>query len=67
MPQLRSSNINNAEYNPETRQLQIVFKGGSAYTYADVDQTTYDGLITAPSPGSYFAQKIRDNFKYTKG
>ena len=67
MPQLRSSNLNSADYDEETRTLTIVFKGGSVYTYADVDQGTYDGLLAAPSPGKYLAQNIKDVFSPTKG
>ncbi len=44
-----------------------MFKGGSTYDYAGVDQGTYDGLITATSPGKYFAEHIKDKFTYTKG
>jgi hypothetical protein len=67
MPTLRSSNLNSAEYNAETQTLTIQFKGGSTYTYADVDQGTYDGLLAAPSPGKYFAERIKDTFSFTKG
>jgi hypothetical protein len=67
MPQLKSSNLDSAEYDAETRQMTIRFKGGTVYTYEDVDQATYDGLMTAPSPGSYFVSKIRDVFGWTKG
>ena len=67
MPQLRSSNLANADYNAENRLLTVEFKGGSVYTYSDVDQATYDGLMTAASPGSYFAQHIKDKFTWTKG
>ena len=67
MPQLRSSNLNSAEYDAETRQLTIQFKGGGVYTYADVDESVYEGLLAAPSPGAYFAANIKDTFSFTKG
>ena len=66
MPMLRSSNLSNAEYNEETRQLTIEFKSGTTYTYADVDEATYASLLTAPSPGAYFAANIKDKFTWTK-
>lgn len=68
MPALRSSNhLHSAEYDSETRKLEIQFEGGSTYTYSDVDEATYDGLMTAASPGSYFAANIKDKFTFTKG
>jgi len=66
MPQLRSSNLQSADYDAETQTLTIVFKGGGVYTYADVDQGTYDGLLAAPSPGKYFAGQIKDVFTFTR-
>jgi hypothetical protein len=67
MAQLKSSNLNSAEYDPETRALTIAFKGGSSYTYSDVDEGTYTGLLAAGSPGKYFAENIKDTFRFTKG
>jgi uncharacterized protein len=67
MPALRSSNLHSVEYDPETRVMEISFKRGSIYTYADVDQGTYDSLMAAASPGAYFATNIKDKFSFTKG
>jgi len=67
MPQLKSSNLDAAEYEPETRQLAIRFKSGAVYTYSDVDEATYNELLTASSAGRYFSDKIRDVFSWTKG
>lgn len=59
MPKLRSSNLDDAEYEPETQELVIKFKSGASYVYSGVDQTTYDDLLTATSPGQYFARWIK--------
>jgi hypothetical protein len=67
MPTLRSSNIASADYDPDTQTLTIMFKSGGTYTYADVDEGVYTGLLAAPSPGRYFADRIKDVFTYTKG
>ena len=67
MPQLRSSNLASADYSPETRAMTIHFKSGGVYTYADVDESVYDGLLSAASPGKYFADQIKDTFTFTKG
>lgn len=67
MPALRSSNLASAEYNEETKTLTITFKSGSSYTYSGVDQEVYDGLLSAASPGTYFASQIKDKFSFAKG
>ena len=67
MPALRSSNLASCDYSTETRTLSVTFKSGSVYTYADVDEATYQGLLTAPSAGRYFSDNIRDKFTYSKG
>ncbi len=62
-----STNLQSAEYDPETRVLSITFKRGVSYSYADVDEATYNSLLSAGSPGAYFAANIRDKFSYQKG
>jgi hypothetical protein len=67
MPALRSSNLASCDYSAETRTLSVTFKSGSTYSYADVDEATYQGLLSAASPGRYFAENIKDTFSFTKG
>jgi len=67
MPALRSSNLASCDYSPETRTLSVTFKGGGTYSYADVDEATYQGLLSAASPGRYFAENIKDTFTFTRG
>jgi len=68
MPALRSSNLSScSDYNKETQSFSITFKSGSVYTYSDVPETVYEGLLSAPSAGSYFAANIKDQFSFVKG
>jgi hypothetical protein len=67
MPALRSSNLASAEYDAEAQSLTITFRSGSTYTYSGVDEGTYEGLLSASSPGKYFADQIKDTFSWTKG
>ncbi|QEE38833.1 MULTISPECIES: KTSC domain-containing protein [unclassified Methylobacterium] len=65
MPILNSSAIARAEYDPNTRRMQIWFRGGMhAYDYFNVPESVYQGLIQAPSAGSYYARYIKDYFRY---
>jgi hypothetical protein len=67
MPELKSSNLSAAEYDPEAKLMVVTFRGGSVYTYADVPETVYEGLLSSPSPGGYFANQIKDKFSFTRG
>jgi KTSC domain-containing protein len=67
MTALKSSNLASAAYNAENETLAITFKSGATYTYSDVPETVYENLLSAASPGSYFASDIRDAFSFTKG
>jgi hypothetical protein len=66
MADLKSSNLQSADYSPETNSLTITFRGGGRYSYADVPESVYAGLLAAPSPGSYFASTIKDKYSFTK-
>jgi hypothetical protein len=50
-------------YDRLTRTLEIEFRSGKAYSYAQVSAYVYEELIEAASPGQYFSYYIRD--KYT--
>lgn len=60
---LASSNLAACRYDAETRVLQIRFRSGRSYDYKDVDQSTVDGLTSAPSPGQYFNSNIKNHFE----
>ena len=66
MPALRSSNLASADWQATdlegTGPLFVTFKSGSTYRYEGVDEATYQGLLAAPSAGSYFASVIKDAY-----
>jgi len=49
-----STMLASCEYDPDTKELMVEFKGGNKYYYVEVEPTTYADLITANSPGRYF-------------
>jgi hypothetical protein len=59
MRPVSSSNLAGAEYDDETRTLRIAFRSGSTYAYQGVDRTVFEDLIASPSPGAYFARRIK--------
>ncbi len=66
MPALHSTNLASVNYNETTRDMTITFRSGAIYTYSDVDQETYDRLLSAPSAGAYFASQIKDKFEFVR-
>lgn len=56
---LRSSMIEAAGYDPDTRTLEIEFTGGRSYTFPNVPPDVYESLLGAESPGRYFNQQIK--------
>jgi len=61
-----SSNLVSAGYDPVTKELDIEFKGGTVYRYSDVPEHIYQGLISAPSAGSYHHANIKNSFSFVK-
>lgn len=60
MPPIISTAISFAEYDADTRELHITFKGGRIYTYYSVPSHEYDAFIDAPSQGEHFNKYIKD-------
>jgi hypothetical protein len=48
-----SSAVERARYHPESRTLDIWYKGGDRYSYFDVSEEVYRGLREAKSAGEY--------------
>ncbi len=53
-------------YDPRKAELEITFRGGGVYRYEQVPSEVYQGLMSAPSHGTFFNQKIKDAFTATK-
>lgn len=54
-----SSLIRTIGYDAELSLLEIEFLNGRVYQYAPVPEELYQDLISAPSIGSAFTQRIR--------
>lgn len=61
---VESSTISHVGYDPETRVLTLVFGSGKRYDYSEVEREVFDGLLSAPSKGSYFRSEIDDCYAY---
>lgn len=54
-----SSMMEAIAYNPETRELEIEFKGGAVYRYRNVTKTMWNNLNRAGSKGKWFWKYMR--------
>lgn len=63
---VESSNLSHVEYDGAAEELRVWFHSGGPYTYLGVPQAAYDGLMSAPSKGSYFYRHIRDEYDCEK-
>ena len=63
---IKSSNIEGAHFDPETKTLTVKFLNGGTYSYGGVAQEHYDGLVGAKSPGGYFHATIKGAYKHSK-
>ena len=63
---LTSSTIEAMRYTPDTGVLEIRFKSGGTYSYADVPQEIASGLAEADSPGKYHHANIKGAYAVTK-
>ena len=61
-----SSNILMSEYNPTTKDLTVIFKVGSRYTYKDVSLTDYTRFEVADSQGKVLNSHIKA-YKFERG
>lgn len=59
---MQSSSLAQVEYDSRRSILQVAFRDGSTYQYANVPAETYRNLLQADSKGAYFNRHIRNIF-----
>lgn len=63
MHYFNSTAVQAASFNPQTGKLTLWFtSGGQGYDYYNVPPHIVEGLLNAPSKGSYFNHFIRDRY-----
>lgn len=58
---VKSSNIKSIGYDSSKRLLEIEFNSGAVYQYHPIMEQIYNEMKSAPSVGTYFHTKIRNN------
>lgn len=58
LKELKSSNLAQAGYDPQTQTLHVKFKSGGHYSYPNVSSLMYDAFLAAPSHGKWLNQHL---------
>jgi hypothetical protein len=66
MQQVSSSNIAEIGYDDVDQTVYVRFLNNSVYVYKGVSQIEYDGLLNAPSLGSYLHRNFKGVYPYER-
>ena len=61
--QVASNAISQVRYSYATEVLEIEFTHGEVYSYYQVPEFVYQGLINSPSPGRFYHSHIKSQFE----
>ena len=63
---VNSSRIRSAGYDPKSQTLELEFSDGKIVQYRGVSGEVYRQLTAAPSPVSFFEDKIDESYPSTR-
>lgn len=69
MPEMHyvdSSNVEAVGYDDATQELYIQFLSGGYYIYHEVPRHVFDGMMSAPSKGSFLNREVKGVYRFTK-
>jgi len=66
MIQVSSSNIAAIGYDENNEIVHVQFLNGTEYIYKGVLQHEYEGLLNAPSVGSYLNRNFKNYYPYER-
>lgn len=61
-----SRDLASVGYDASSKTLYVSFHSGGTYSYSNVPESVYRGLMSAPSKGQYFRANIRTSYAYRK-
>ena len=63
---VKSNNIISVGHDPETKTLEVEFKNGGVYRYADVDAERHSAMMKADSVGAFLHAHIKGKHAHSK-
>jgi len=61
---VRSKDLAIVGYDAVLKTLEIAFRSGGVYTYSEVPEEIYQGLMQASSMGIFFRDQIKEKLGY---
>lgn len=58
-----SSNIASVGYDDEKQEMTVTFHHGGSYTFQQVPESVYDGMLNAGSAGQYFNSNVKGQYQ----
>ncbi|MGQ0750816.1 MAG: KTSC domain-containing protein [Betaproteobacteria bacterium] len=59
---VNASNIRAVGYDARERVLEVEFRSGTLVQYSGISEQIYRGFMNAPSPDSFFRDRIEEDF-----
>lgn len=66
MISVSSSNVDSVGYDEANQIVYVRFLNGSLYIYKNVNKNEFDGLVNAPSVGSYLHRNLKNVYPYER-
>jgi len=66
MTKVNSSNVDEIGYDEATQIVYVRFLNNSLYIYKNVPEVVYQGLLIAPSIGSYLHRNFKNVYPYER-
>ena len=59
---VKSDKVRSVGYEPKSRVLEVELRDGTVLAYSGVSQEVHRQFMNAPSPSSFYEDKIADEF-----
>ena len=66
MTDVNSSNISQLGYDKKNEQVYVRFMNETLYIYKNVPENDFEGLLNAPSVGSYLHRNYKNVYPYER-
>ena len=63
---LESDLLASVGYDEDVSSLEVEFRNGSVYRYFAVPQSVFYGLMSAPSKGTFFLERIKSVYGFKR-
>ena len=60
---IKSKIVSSIQFSSEDGKLRIFFRNGEERLFTDVPESIVEEMVTASSPGNYYIEHIRTNFR----